>query len=315
MPTLPAKYALPVVVAPPKMVRPVLVAPPPMVEEPVKSALVPKRLVAVRAVEEAYTNCEVEDANTPVLYHVGVVVALVLVPKFERSDQFHGFVSVIVPPSATDPPPVSPEPAVTVSAPALVRRVLPMVVVAPSLPLLSVESRAVVVPASQALPVGQTAVLVARALTEWTVLEVEDDPHIVELIEVALPEAAGSYEAFTWVQRCEALRTHVEAGLFPARRSEYGSDVLERLELATTTTLEDYLKGVARRESLRAGFNRLFGQVDVLITPVTAGSPARIRHAPVLHLAEEIEFRDCLLYPSEAADGLPCVCLGGGRIL
>ncbi len=135
-----------------------------------------------------------------------------------------------------------------------------------------------------------------------------------ELVEVALPEAAGAYEAFGWLQRCEALRTHTEAGLFPARRSEYGSDVLDRLELATTTTLEDYLKGAARRESLRAGFNRLFGQVDVLITPVTAGSPARIGHERVLHLGEEIEFRELVMSYTTPQDlaGLPACTVRAG---
>ncbi len=76
-----------------------------------------------------------------------------------------------------------------------------------------------------------------------------------QLVEVTLPEAAGAYDAFGQVQRCEALRTHTRAGLFPARREEYGSDVRGRLELATKTTLADYLEGTIRREQLRAGFS------------------------------------------------------------
>jgi len=69
----------------------------------------------VSAVELAYANCEVELAKSPVMYHVGVVVALVLVPKVVRRFQFHGLVRVMVPPRATVPPPVRPEPAVTVT--------------------------------------------------------------------------------------------------------------------------------------------------------------------------------------------------------
>ncbi len=135
-----------------------------------------------------------------------------------------------------------------------------------------------------------------------------------EPVEVALPEAGGAYEAFSWVQRREALRTHIEAGLFPVRRSEYGRDVLERLELATKTTLEDYLKGTARRESLRAGFHRLFSQVDVLITPVTAGPPAPIGQERVMHLGEEIEFRELVMSYTSPQDlvGLPACTVRAG---
>src|SRR3989338_6912175 len=53
MPTLPVKYALPVVVAPPLMVSPPACVPSPMVVEPNICALVPKKFVAVSAVEEA----------------------------------------------------------------------------------------------------------------------------------------------------------------------------------------------------------------------------------------------------------------------
>src|SRR3989338_8860526 len=86
VPVVPVIARKPVVVAPPKIVRPVACVPPPIVEEPVRSAFVPKRLVAVSAVVEAYWNCDVEEAKRPVRNQLGVVVALVLVPKVERSE-------------------------------------------------------------------------------------------------------------------------------------------------------------------------------------------------------------------------------------
>ena len=92
-----------------------------------------------RAVEEAYSICEVEEAKIPVLYHVGVVVAFVVVPKDVAMVQSQGFVRVMVPPKATEPPPVRPLPAETVSAPPFVRSELPMVVVATSCPVLLPE--------------------------------------------------------------------------------------------------------------------------------------------------------------------------------
>ena len=135
-----------------------------------------------------------------------------------------------------------------------------------------------------------------------------------EVVEVPLPEAAGAYQAFGAVQRCEALRTHMEAGLWPARRAEYGSDVLGRLEMATNTTLSDYLKGITWRERLRAGLNRAFSQVDLLLTPVTAGVPSPIGHERVMHLGEEIEFRELVMSYTVPQDltGLPACAVRAG---
>ena len=135
-----------------------------------------------------------------------------------------------------------------------------------------------------------------------------------ELVEVPLPEAAGAYQAFGAVQRCEALRTHTEAGLWPARRNEYGADVLGRLEMATNTTLSDYLKGITWRERLRAGLHRLFSQVDLLLTPVTAGPPAPIGQERVMHLGEEIEFRELVMSYTVPQDltGLPACTVRAG---
>lgn len=135
-----------------------------------------------------------------------------------------------------------------------------------------------------------------------------------QLVEVTLPEAAGAYDAFGQVQRCEALRTHTRAGLFPARRDEYGSDVRARLELATKTTLADYLEGAIQREHLRAGFHRVFRQVDLVITPVTAGPPAPIGHERVMHLGEEIEFRELVMSYTTPQDlvGLPACTVRAG---
>jgi aspartyl-tRNA(Asn)/glutamyl-tRNA(Gln) amidotransferase subunit A len=135
-----------------------------------------------------------------------------------------------------------------------------------------------------------------------------------ELVDVALPEAAGAYQAFGAVQRCEALRTHTEAGLWPARRAEYGADVLARLEMATNTTLSDYLEGITWRERLRAGLHRVFAQVDLLLTPVTAGPPAPIGQERVVHLGEEIEFRELVMSYTVPQDltGLPACTVRAG---
>ncbi|HZO77395.1 MAG TPA: amidase [Solirubrobacteraceae bacterium] len=135
-----------------------------------------------------------------------------------------------------------------------------------------------------------------------------------QLIEVSLPEATGAYAAFSQVQPCEVLQTHTSAGLYPARREEYGSDVRGRLDFATTLTLADYLEGTVRREKLRAGFDRVFDEVDLVITPVTAGPPAPIGHERVMHLGEEIEFRELVMSYTTPQDlaGLPACTVRAG---
>ena len=129
-----------------------------------------------------------------------------------------------------------------------------------------------------------------------------------------MPETASVYETFGVVQRCEALSSHLKAGLFPARREEYGDDVRGRLELAETMTLADYLAGIAQRERLRAGFNRAFSEVDLLLTPVSAGSPTMIGEEQVEHLGRRIEFRELVMGYTVPQDltGLPSCTVRSG---
>ena len=96
----------------------------------------------VKRVVDACANCEVEEAKSPVWNHVGVVVALVDVPKVVAA--VHGQLPerVRVPPRATEPPPEIPEVVLIVRAPEFVRRELPIVVVETSLPVESVPKSA-----------------------------------------------------------------------------------------------------------------------------------------------------------------------------
>jgi aspartyl-tRNA(Asn)/glutamyl-tRNA(Gln) amidotransferase subunit A len=134
------------------------------------------------------------------------------------------------------------------------------------------------------------------------------------IVEVSLPEAELVFPAFGIIQRAEALDTHRRAGLFPARRHEYGADVLARLELATKETLESYLKAAADRQRVRAGFERLFHQCDVLLTPTSAGPPVPIGQESTEHLGREIGFRDLVMPYTTPQDlvGLPACALRAG---
>jgi aspartyl-tRNA(Asn)/glutamyl-tRNA(Gln) amidotransferase subunit A len=128
-----------------------------------------------------------------------------------------------------------------------------------------------------------------------------------DLVDVAFPDADRIYETFSVIQRAEALFSHTQAGLFPASRGEYGEDVLGRLELATKVELSDYLAASAERQRVRAAFDRILDHVDVLLTPVVAGSPLPIGEEKTVHLGKEIEFRELVMSYTVPQDltGLP----------
>jgi aspartyl-tRNA(Asn)/glutamyl-tRNA(Gln) amidotransferase subunit A len=134
------------------------------------------------------------------------------------------------------------------------------------------------------------------------------------LVDVALPEAELVLPAFRTIQSAEALETHRQAGIFPSRRDEYGSDVIGRLDAATEVTLAQYLRASADRERVRAGFARLFRSCDVLLTPVSAGSPLPIGEETVVHEGEELTFRDLVMSYTTPQDlvGLPACAVRAG---
>jgi aspartyl-tRNA(Asn)/glutamyl-tRNA(Gln) amidotransferase subunit A len=136
----------------------------------------------------------------------------------------------------------------------------------------------------------------------------------VRFVEVGLPEAELVYPAFRVIQSAEALDTHRRAGLYPARREEYGKDVLGRLDAANDVTLEQYLEASADRQRVRAGFARLFEACDVLLTPVSAGSPLPIGEETVMHDGRELSFRELVMSYTTPQDlvGLPACALRGG---
>jgi aspartyl-tRNA(Asn)/glutamyl-tRNA(Gln) amidotransferase subunit A len=133
-------------------------------------------------------------------------------------------------------------------------------------------------------------------------------------VDVTFPEAELIYPAFGIIQRAEALDTHRRAGLYPARREEYGDDVLGRLDAATEVTLEEYLAASADRRRVRAGFARLFRSCDVLLTPVSAGSPLPIGEETIMHEGKELTFRELVMSYTTPQDlvGLPACAVRAG---
>jgi aspartyl-tRNA(Asn)/glutamyl-tRNA(Gln) amidotransferase subunit A len=135
-----------------------------------------------------------------------------------------------------------------------------------------------------------------------------------EIVEVRFPGAETIFPTFGVIQRAEALRTHRAAGLYPQRATEYGDDVRGRLESAETVTLEDYMTATAARERMRAAATELFEHVDVLLTPVSAGSPVPIGQERVRHEGSEIDFRELVMPYTVLQDllGLPACTVRAG---
>ncbi len=190
-------------------------------------------------------------------------------------------------------------------------------------------------PATADVPLGDVRGEIARGLDGLTV-GICSDLHTIRLapdiqavhdatlraleaagarfVEIALPEAELIYPAFGIIQRAEALDTHRRAGLYPARRDEYGADVLGRLDAAAEVTLEEYLAASADRRRVRAAFSRLFGACDVLVTPVSAGSPLPIGDETVIHDGEPLTFRELVMSYTTPQDlvGLPACAVRAG---
>jgi aspartyl-tRNA(Asn)/glutamyl-tRNA(Gln) amidotransferase subunit A len=126
-------------------------------------------------------------------------------------------------------------------------------------------------------------------------------------VEVEFPDAARIFAVFGHIQRAEALFTHREAGLYPARRGEYGADVLSRLELAEQESVDDYLLAAVERQRIRARFAAVFRRADVLITLAAGGQPAPIDDEPA-------DFRELVMPYTTPQDlaGLPTCAVRAG---
>lgn len=135
-----------------------------------------------------------------------------------------------------------------------------------------------------------------------------------EVVEVTLAGAETIFPTFGIIQQAEVLRTHRHAGLYPERRMEYGEDVRCRLESAGSVTLDDCLAATGTRERTRAAVAALFERVDLLLTPVSAGSPPPIGEERVVHRGREIEFRELAMTYTVPQDllGLPACTVRAG---
>ncbi|MBV9820039.1 MAG: amidase [Solirubrobacterales bacterium] len=133
--------------------------------------------------------------------------------------------------------------------------------------------------------------------------------------QVRFADAEQIRPAFTVIQVTEAAVAHRRAGLYPSRRSEYGADVLARLQSAERLDVGDYVDATTTRLALDRRMSELFGDVDLMITPISPVAPPKIGDEEhVAHLDRRMDVRDCLLPYTVPQDllGLPaCVVRAG----
>jgi aspartyl-tRNA(Asn)/glutamyl-tRNA(Gln) amidotransferase subunit A len=131
-------------------------------------------------------------------------------------------------------------------------------------------------------------------------------------VEVEVDDSAR--RAFAVIQQVEALAVHRRAGLWPARRDEYGDDVRGRLEGAESVTLDEQVAAGIERERLRARFERLFDVVDLLLLPICSCPPVEWGLDELDHLGERRPIRDVVLPVTSPVNlaGVPACAVRGG---
>lgn len=136
------------------------------------------------------------------------------------------------------------------------------------------------------------------------------------VVESSMPGADAIRPTFASIQMAEAHHVHsVTLGTFPERADEYGADVRRRLEMASEVDVGDYIS--ARQDALvvKRRFADIFEEVDVLLTPVTAGGPSTVERPDVSpHQDDPMPFRDLVMdytVPQDLA-GLPACAVVNG---
>lgn len=116
-------------------------------------------------------------------------------------------------------------------------------------------------------------------------------PDIAEVFHTAVAAAAGAgiriagaelgelpelYPALAATAGAEAVMVHRRAGLWPKRADEYHPTVRHRLELASAVDASEYARAQRDRALVVSATARVFGGVDILLSPVAGVPPVPV---------------------------------------
>jgi aspartyl-tRNA(Asn)/glutamyl-tRNA(Gln) amidotransferase subunit A len=151
-----------------------------------------------------------------------------------------------------------------------------------------------------------------RRATEAAVRDMEKRGAALE--EVSLPSLKKSLDAATTVSLAEALHFHKTAGYFPARASEYGEEVRQRIESGENVTAVQFLAALDVRKQLVAEFEAALRDVDAIVAPVASVPAPRIGAESVEIEGEQVGVRPALVGWARPANftGLPAISVPCG---
>ena len=151
-----------------------------------------------------------------------------------------------------------------------------------------------------------------RRATEAAVRDMEKRGAAVR--EVTLPSLKKSLDASTTVSLAEALHFHKTADYFPARTSEYGEEVRQRIESGEKVTAVQFLAALDVRKQLVMEFEAALRDVDAIVTPMAPVPAPRIGAESVEIEGEQVGVRPALVGSARPANftGLPAISVPCG---
>jgi aspartyl-tRNA(Asn)/glutamyl-tRNA(Gln) amidotransferase subunit A len=132
--------------------------------------------------------------------------------------------------------------------------------------------------------------------------------------EVSLPNINDTDDASTFIALAEATHYHQAQGWFPTQSSNYGEDVIKRLEMGLDIRAADYLAAREIQNRVRAEFGAALRQVDVIIAPTVPITAPKIGENVVRIESADEPVRGALIRLNRPANftGLPALSLPCG---
>jgi aspartyl-tRNA(Asn)/glutamyl-tRNA(Gln) amidotransferase subunit A len=134
-----------------------------------------------------------------------------------------------------------------------------------------------------------------------------------ELKEISLPTVMAGVEAANLIAAVEATQLHEREGYFPARASEYGTDVRGRLEQGGKVRAIDYLNAQEVMRRARDEAEALLKSVDAIVIPTSpigappmGSDPIRIGDADVALRAALVDRNRFGNFTGLPAVSMPC---------
>jgi aspartyl-tRNA(Asn)/glutamyl-tRNA(Gln) amidotransferase subunit A len=135
-----------------------------------------------------------------------------------------------------------------------------------------------------------------------------------EVINVSLPEIASGIEAANLIAAVEATQIHEQAGYFPARAAEYGTDVRGRLDQGGKIRAVDYFQALQTLGRVRREVEAALEKVDALVIP-TSPIPAPAIGSDCVQVGElKMALRNALVDRNRVGNltGLPAISIPCG---